>query len=146
MPVKGIISTKIISPLSIDRDYNRVELSSLSTKIEVHIDKSCLGPSTSDPDFTLKNAKWILVEKVVFTKLLEEERKNNPSVRYGNNNILEKIKPHILSSFKGPKVILTLEDMSITPGNKYLLMPYSYYPEFRYRQQNVEIVYPPLCI
>jgi hypothetical protein len=147
MASRGIIYTKIEQSKSYkiaDRDdYHFVEFTNLGDTISVFVDEECLDKGTLKPKATIDGTQWIIIEETVWTKLLAEHNKETGKQSYGDSALFEKIQKQILWKSKGAKASVKISEMKTppTPGNIYLLMPYTHYPEFRYRKQIVKIVY-----
>lgn len=147
MASRGIVYTKIEESKSYkiaDRDdYHFVEFTNLGATISVFIDEECLDKGTLKPKATIEGVQWILIEETVWTKLLAQHNKETGKQSYGDSAFFEKIQKHILWKSKGPKANVKISEMMSqpTPGNIYLLMPFTNYPEYRYRKQNVKLVY-----
>ena len=123
--------------------YNYFEFSNLNAVVEAYIDKECLGVGTLKPESTLNDVKWIVVEEVVWEKVLHNYNTDNKTSIYGNTEVLEKLRPHILYLSSGKEINFSLSIISkdVTAGNIYLLMPFTNYPENKYSDQNVRMVY-----
>ncbi|WET49392.1 hypothetical protein PYS58_23025 [Chryseobacterium indologenes] len=153
MGSRGIISAKTEaskSYVAVERnDYHYVEVTSLSTGVTVFVDETCLDTGTVDPKSTIQKTKWIVIEEVVWQELLSDHRKETKRESWGDSVFFEKIKKHVWGQFAGGKVNIKVSGLSspytrggsLTEGNVYLIIPYTHYPEFRYKGQVIKLVY-----
>lgn len=153
MGSRGIISVKTEASKSytiVERnDYHYVEITSLSTGVTVFVDETCLDTGTVDPKSTIQKTKWIVIEEVVWQELLSDHRKETKRESWGDSVFFEKIKKHTWGQFVGGKVNIKVSGLSspytpgasLTEGNIYLIIPYTHYPEFRYKGQVIKLVY-----
>ncbi len=153
MGSRGIISAKTEaskSYVAVERnDYHYVEITSLSTGVTVFVDETCLDTGTVDPKSTIQKTKWIVIEEVVWQELLSDHRKETKRESWGDSVFFEKIKKHVWGQFAGGKVNIKVSGLSspytrggsLTEGNVYLIIPYTHYPEFRYKGQVIKLVY-----
>lgn len=147
MASRGIIRTKIEQSKSYtiaERDnYHFVEFTNLGETISAFVDEECLDTGTLNPKATISGTQWIVVEETVWSKLLAEYNQETGKKTYGDMTFFKKIEKQVLWRSKGAKANVKVSDMKQppTPGNIYLLMPYTNYPEFRYTTQVVKFVY-----
>ncbi|WP_326983152.1 hypothetical protein VUJ46_00975 [Chryseobacterium sp. MYb264] len=140
---RGILNIKLKPSKSYTIRDAYIEISNINTDIEAYIDKECMSREAVDYQGNFPAVKWIVVEEIIWNKMVAEYNKENKTNTYGNEDIFSKIQPYILFSFSGNTVHFNLDMISneLTAGNIYLLMPYTYYPERKFASQNLQLVY-----
>lgn len=125
-----------------ERKGNYVEFTNLNSIITVFIDEQCLFADTVNPKETLKKIRWIIIDEIVWTKLIREHNKDTGKNTHGDSEFFKKINSHIIKEFAGARITIKGSDIeNITAGNSYLLMPFTIYPEDMYYNQNVRLVF-----
>ena len=145
MASKGIWQAKIEKSKDytiVQREGTYVEFKNLNSNIVAFVDEECLLEGTADPIKTLRETKWIIIDQIVWDSLLWQYRKDSKKDTFGDSEFFKKIQPHIIKQYNGSKISVKGSDIKdISAGNTYLLIPYSIYPEKRYVQQSIRLVY-----
>lgn len=145
MASKGIWQAKIEKSKDytiVQHEGTYVEFKNLNSNIVAFVDEECLLEDTADPIKTLRETKWIIIDQIVWDSLLWQYRKDSKKDTFGDSEFFKKIQPHIIKQYNGSKISVKGSDIKdISAGNTYLLIPYSIYPEKRYIQQSIRLVY-----
>jgi hypothetical protein len=145
MGSKGIHTSKIEKSKEYtisERRGNYVEFTNLNSIITVFVDEQCLFADTVNLKETLKKIRWIIIDEIVWTKLIKKYNKDTEKNTRGDSEFFSKINSHIIKEFAGARITVKGSDIeNITAGNAYLLMPFTIYPEDMYYNQNVRLVF-----